>query len=170
MSEPLKGKAAICIVNYKTLDFIRLCLRSIRRFTTYPCETIVVDNNSGDESLEYLRSLKWIRLIERDTTGDPLGGSGGHSHAAALDLGLAGCDTEFFVSMHSDSFVQKQNWLTELTGYFGDSGDIACVGSGKIELTPKWRRLLKKSTDLRTFRRKLLNNACALDSYDLRES
>ena len=165
MSEPLKGKATICIVNYKTPDFIRLCLRSIRKFTRYPCETIVVDNNSGDESLEYLRSLEWIRLIERDTTRDPLGGSGGYSHAAALDLGLAGCDTEFFVSMHSDSFVQKQNWLTELIGHFGNTGEIACVGSGKIELTPKWRVLLKKTTDLRTFRRKLLNTPDPIGKY-----
>lgn len=50
-----KGKAAICIVNYKTLDFTRLCLRSIRKFTTYPYEVIVVDNDSRDESLKYIR-------------------------------------------------------------------------------------------------------------------
>ena len=71
MSDLTKGKAAICIVNYKTLDFTRLCLRSIRKFTEYPYEIIVVDNNSRDESLEYLKSLKWIRLIERDTFRRP---------------------------------------------------------------------------------------------------
>jgi len=153
MPDLIKAKATICIVNYKTLNFTKLSLRSIRKFTRYPCETIVVDNNSKDESLEYLKSLKWIRLIERDTKGDS---SGGYSHAAAVDLGLENCNTEFFISMHSDTFVQKDNWLTELIGYFNNDENVACVGSGKIELTPKWRILLKKATDLRTLARKLL--------------
>jgi len=154
MSNLLKGKATICIANYKTLDLTRLCLRSIRRFTNYPYEVIVVDNDSQDASLEYLRDLSWIRLIERRSeAGEP---GGGYAHAAALDLGLENCSTEFFVSMHSDTFVHKDNWLTELIGYFGNNENIACAGSGKIELIPKWRILLKKATDLRTFKRKLL--------------
>ncbi len=57
MPDLIKGKATICIANYKTLDFIRLCLRSIRKFTSYPYEVVVVDNNSQDESLDYLKSL-----------------------------------------------------------------------------------------------------------------
>jgi len=153
MSELIRGKATICVVNYKTLDLTRLCLRSIRKFTKYPYEVIVVDNDSQDDSLEYLKCLSWIRLIERKDRNYP---SGGHAHAAGLDLGLANCHTEFFVSMHSDTFVQKENWLSKLISYFGNDENIACVGSGKIELTPTWRRLLKNVTDYRTFKRKLL--------------
>ncbi len=162
MPELIKGKATICIANYKTLDFTRLCLRSIRKFTRYPCKVIVVDNNSQDESLEYLKSLKWIRLIERDTKNDP---SGGYSHASAMDLGVENCNTRLFISMHSDTFVQKANWLTNLVGYFNDDESIACVGSGKIELIPQWRILLKKATDLRTFRRKLLREPDSIGKY-----
>jgi len=171
----IKGKATICVANYKTLDFTRLCLRSIRKFTSYPYEVIVIDNNSQDQSLKYLKSLKWIRLIERSSEpGEP---GGGYAHAAALDLGLKMCNTEFFVSIHSDAFVQKTGWLTELISYFDETKNdasrftlhkrratsderretvIACVGSGKIELSPKWQVLLKKATDFRTFKRKLL--------------
>ena len=109
--EVIKNKATICIVNYKTVDFIRLCLRSIRKFTHYPYEVIVVDNDSQDESLEYLKSLDWIRLFERKTDGDP---AGGYSHSHGLDMGLENCNTEFFVSMHSDTFVLRNRWLTEL--------------------------------------------------------
>jgi len=150
------AKATICIVNYKTLDFTRLCLRSIRRFTGCAYEVIVVDNDSQDESLEYLKSLDWIRLIQRKTDGDP---SGGYSHAAALDIGLENCNTEFFVSMHSDSFIQKAGWLRELVGYCNGDSNVACVGSGKIEMTDRWRVLLKKVTDFKTFRRKLFDEA-----------
>ena len=161
MSDLVKGKATICVANYKTLDFTRLCLRSVRKFTRYPYEVIAVDNDSQDESLEYLKSLKWIRLIEH--RGSEL--RGGFAHGAALDIGLENCNTEFFISMHSDSFVQKENWLAELVGYFGGDDNVACVGSGKIELTPKWRIVLKKATDFRTFKRKLMREPDPLGVY-----
>ena len=162
MSELAKNKATICIVNYKTVDFTKLCLRSIRKFTRHPYEVIVVDNNSQDESLEYLKSLKWIRLLQRDTSSDI---RGGYSHGAALQLGIEHCNTEFFVSMHSDTFIQKNNWLTELISYFNNDEGIACVGSGKIELTPQWRIWLKKATDFRTFKRKLLREPDPYGKY-----
>ena len=129
MTELVKDKATICIVNYKTLDFTRLCLRSIRKFTKYPYEIIVVDNNSQDESLEYLKRLSGVRLIEHTNTDDL---KGGLAHAASLDLGLQNCNTEFFISMHSDTFVYRPGWLTDLIGYFDNDENIACVGSGKI--------------------------------------
>jgi hypothetical protein len=115
---------------------------------------IVVDNDSQDESLEYLKCLNWIRLIERRAGADEPGG--GYAHAAGLDLGLENCNSEFFVSMHSDTFVRKYNWLRDLISYFDGGEDVACVGSGKIEMIPKWRILLKKATDMRTFKRKIL--------------
>ena len=154
MSDLIKGKATICIVNYKTFDLTRLCLRSVRKFTNYPYEVIVVDNNSQDESLKYLKSLDWIGLIERRPEADEPGG--GYSHAAGLDLGLDNCRTEFFVSMHSDTFIKKYNWLSELIDYFSNDENVACVGSGKIELKPNWQIQLKKITDLKTFKRKIL--------------
>lgn len=162
MSDLVKGKATICIVNYKTLDFTRLALRCIRKYTKYPYEVVVVDNDSRDESLEYLKSLKWIRLLERQTKDDC---SGSRSHSAALELGYHNCATEFFVSMHSDTFAYRENWLTDLIRYFGTDERIACVGSGKLELTPKWRMLLKKATDLRTFKRRLLREPDPMGKY-----
>jgi len=162
MPELITEKATICVVNYKTLDLTRCCLRSIRKFTSYPYEVFVIDNGSNDESLDYLKSLGWIRLIERSTNGDT---NGGYSHAAGLDRGLDNCNTEFFISMHSDTLVQKANWLTDLIGYFDNDENISCVGSGKIELIPKWRILLKKATDIRTFKRKLLQEPDPIGRY-----
>ncbi|MHC4741420.1 MAG: glycosyltransferase family 2 protein [Planctomycetota bacterium] len=156
MPDFAKGKATICIVNYRTLEMTRLALRCIRKFTNYPYEVIVVDNDSNDESLEYLKNLKWIRLLERKTTGDV---SPSRSHSKALQLGFENANTEFFVSMHSDALVQMPNWLTDLIAYFGDDEKIASVGSGKLELKPKWRVSLKKATDLRAFMRKLFKTA-----------
>jgi cellulose synthase/poly-beta-1,6-N-acetylglucosamine synthase-like glycosyltransferase len=163
MSQLVSNKATICIVNYKTLDFTRLCLRSIRKFTNYPYEMIVVDNGSNDDSVEYLRSLKWIRLIERPRQSDQPQGS--FDHASALDLGLADCNTEFFVAMHSDTFVKKLGWLAELISFFADNPKIACVGSGKIELTPTWIELVKRFTDVKSFMRGLFGTPAQHAKY-----
>jgi len=153
MSTLQKDKATIAIINYKTLDFTRLCLRTIRKFTRSPYEVIVVDNGSRDASLEYLKSLSWIRLIERPAQADNLGGA--HAHAAALDLALENCNTEFFVSLHSDAFIRRDHWLGELIGHFHDDPRSAGVGSGKIESIAPWRQWLKKVTDVRTLQRRL---------------
>lgn len=159
----IKAKATICIVNYKTLDFTRLCLRSIRKFTKYPHEVIVVDNDSQDESLEYLKSLNWIRLIERHPkAGEP---RGSYDESAALDIGLENCNTEFYISMHSDTFAKKNNWLTELISRFDNDETTACVGSDKIELTPKWRILLKKATDFKALKRKISQKPGSINRF-----
>lgn len=163
VSNLIEGKATVCIVNYKTLDLTRLCLRSVRKFTKYPCEVIVVDNDSQDKSLEYLKSLNWISLIERRPKPDEPGG--GYAHGAALDLALAKCSTEFFVAMHSDVVVRRDNWLTDLIGYFDGDKNIACVGSGKIELTPKWRVLLKQATDLKALKRRVFRDPQLLTKF-----
>lgn len=162
MPDLVKGKVTICVINYKTPHLTKLCLRSIRKFTTYPCEVLVIDNNSLDSSLEYLKFLKWIRLIERDTSKDP---DGSYSHAAALDLGLKNCNTEFFMSLHSDCFIKKENWLNDLVSYFADDSQIACVGSGKIESMPKFLQLLKSATDFKTFKRKLFGSPDTVGLY-----
>ena len=63
----------ILLPNYKTPELTRLCLRSLRKYTDCSrIKVIAVDNASGDESLDYLRSLSWIRLIER--TADDIAG------------------------------------------------------------------------------------------------
>jgi glycosyltransferase involved in cell wall biosynthesis len=141
-----KGKVSICVVNYKTEELTRVCLKSIRANTDYPdYEVIVVDNDSGDTSLEYLRSLKWIRLIERH--GDvPEGGS--PAQGTALDIGLKNASGEFFVAMHSDTFIRRADWLDFLIGKLSENSS-ACAGSGKLDIKPEWQKTLKRFTDLR---------------------
>jgi glycosyltransferase involved in cell wall biosynthesis len=148
-----KGSTTICIVNYKTEELTKLCLRSIRKFTKSPYKVVVVDNDSADGSLDYLRTLDWITLIERP--GEVVK-SGSWAHGTALDKGLEICDTEFFIAMHSDTFVHKEGWLSEFTGKM--SNDYACAGGGKLDLKPALQVFLKKITDVKAFIRKKKKN------------
>jgi cellulose synthase/poly-beta-1,6-N-acetylglucosamine synthase-like glycosyltransferase len=158
-----KDAVTICVVNYKTLDLTRLCLRSIRQYTDYPCKVMVIDNDSQDASTDYLKSLKWIQFVSRTEKSNP--GDGGYAHAAALDLGLSLCKTEYFMAMHSDTFVHCPGWLTELMRYFKENPEVVCVGGGKCELTTPWREWLKNIADFKTLKRKWLKTPDPLGVY-----
>ena len=98
MQEPL---VTILIPNYKTPDLTKLCLRLIRRFTDLRlAKVLVIDNDSKDASLDYLRTLKWIELLERPAVA---GESGAMAHSRALDLALARVKTPYVLSIHTDT-------------------------------------------------------------------
>ncbi|MBW2739606.1 MAG: glycosyltransferase, partial [Deltaproteobacteria bacterium] len=68
MSNPI---VTALIPNYKTLKVTKLCLRLLRKYTDpKKISIIVIDNDSQDESLKYLKSIKHITLIERKKKQD----------------------------------------------------------------------------------------------------
>ncbi len=132
MTVPL---VSIVIPHYQTESLARLCLRSVRRHTAdVPYEAIVVDNGSqDDESLDYLRGVKWIRLIER-TDGidaDPV-----VAHKQALDIGIAAAEGTYVLSYHTDTIAIRDDWLAWLVRQISQSERIAAVGTYKLERKP----------------------------------
>ncbi|MGH7127545.1 MAG: glycosyltransferase family 2 protein [Planctomycetaceae bacterium] len=125
-------RITICIPHWQVRDYMTLCLRSVRKHSArYDLEVIVVDNGSRDESLEYLLSLSWIRLIERPEevhTNWPL------NVFTAWDRGLEEAAGEFYVTMHSDVFIKRDDWLDPFLREMGRSDRIAAAGAWKLEL------------------------------------
>lgn len=137
----------ILLPNYKTPELTRLCLRSLRKYTDCSrIKVIAIDNASGDESLDYLRSLNWIRLIER-SADDISGMPPALMHSSALDLGLKEVDTPYVISMHTDTIVHNSEWLDYLLNHINRSEKIAGVGSWKLEYVPLWKRCGKAMED-----------------------
>jgi glycosyltransferase involved in cell wall biosynthesis len=102
---------SILLVNHKTLEFTRNCLDTIRECSgDSSYELIVVDNDSNDDSLAYLRDHKEIRLIER-RSGLHYGPA---DHGEALDIGLLYARGEYIVVVDSDVIILRQGWLTVL--------------------------------------------------------
>ncbi len=131
----------ILVPNFRTLKLTQLCLRLLRQHTDLTrARVIVIDNDSQDDSLAYLRTLKWITLIERIAIP---GESACQSHARALDLGLAHVDTPYVLSIHTDTLVKHADWLPFLLSHIERDTQIAGVGSWKLEFKPRWRRSLK---------------------------
>jgi glycosyltransferase involved in cell wall biosynthesis len=106
MDDPL---VSIIVVNYRTPKQIKLCLRSLRRFTQSSHEILVVDNQSEDESFEYLKTLCWISLL-RNPAAEP-------THRNALDFAITKARGRWILAMHSDCFVRQEGWLGQLLSY-----------------------------------------------------
>ncbi|MCP4376322.1 MAG: glycosyltransferase [bacterium] len=132
-------EVSIIIPHYQTESLARLCLRSIRRYTTQiPYEVIVVDNGSSDgASLEYLRGVRWIKLIER-TEG--ISDIPGEAHKEALDAGIDAASGKFLLSFHTDTIPICDQWLAWLVGKIDASKKIGAVGTYKLE----HKKLLKR--------------------------
>ena len=133
------------IPNYKTPELTKICLRLIRKNTAPDdARVIVIDNDSGDESLDYLRSLSWVELLERPR--DPAE-SAKLSHSRALDLALRRVDTPYLLSIHTDTLVRHPCWLQFLVAQIEKDDNIAGVGSWKLEQKPFIKRVAKKLED-----------------------
>lgn len=146
-------QVTILIPNYKTPEITKICLRLIRKHTDFnQVEVIVIDNDSNDASLAYLKTLKWITLIERKSNTletPPL------SHSRALDLALSQVKTPYVLSIHTDTFVKRGDWLQILLSPFENNPKLAGVGSWKLEsknpiqmlgyhFEQFWKKLLSK--------------------------
>lgn len=132
-------QVTILIPNYKTPQITTICLRLIRQHTDFErADVIVIDNQSHDASLDYLRSLSWIQLIERQVSADE---SGPLSHSRALDLALQQVRTPYVISIHTDTFVKNKQWLDVLLAPFEGQPAVAGVGSWKLEYISPLRQL-----------------------------
>ncbi|MGL5087288.1 MAG: glycosyltransferase family 2 protein, partial [Clostridium sp.] len=55
---------SIIILTYNQLEYTKLCIESIRAFTAKSCyEIIVVDNNSSDETVMWLKEQEDLVVI-----------------------------------------------------------------------------------------------------------
>ncbi|ADC70826.1 glycosyl transferase family 2 [Thioalkalivibrio sp. K90mix] len=126
------GRISISIPHWQVLPLLLPCLRSIRKNTSgKDVEVIVIDNGSKDESLDYLRSLEWIRLIERPEEGlFNFPDNVWTSH----DIALKEATGEFLVTMHTDLFVKRGDWLDEYLKAMAGNPRLGGVGTWKLEL------------------------------------
>jgi len=147
-----EGLASIVIPHYQTAELAILCLRAIRRLTDHPYEVIVVDNHSEDGSLEALRRVAWIRLIERGPGTEP---NPVLAHAAAMDIGMAAARGRWLVSFHTDTIVRTEGWLGALVGRLEAKARAAAIGAGKLDNDPAWYRAMKRLADMRRLKASL---------------
>jgi hypothetical protein len=136
---------SIIVPHFQTPELAKLCLRSIRRFTTdLDYEVIVVDNASQDDaSIPYLRSVNWIRLIER--TGAIAKGSIAHREAVAI--GFQAAMAPFVLTIHTDTIPIREDWLQYHLNPLLPQEQIAAIGTDKLVLRSRFQEFLRRAED-----------------------
>ena len=137
----MDNQVSIILPHFRTKEMVKLCLHCIRKYTNSPFELIVVDNGSGDHpSLDYLKTVKWIKLLIRqpkDIDPDP-----NRAHRDALQVGLDAANHPYILSMHSDAFVLQEDWLIWMLAPMLNSSRIAATGTYKLAYRPYWHQVL----------------------------
>ncbi len=113
-------KTSIIILTYNNLEYTKLCIESVRKFTPEGSyETIVVDNCSSDGTAEWLREQPDIRLIANQRNeGFPAGCNQG------IRAAEAGND---ILLLNNDTIVTPQ-WLDALRTCLYSSPSIGAAG------------------------------------------
>lgn len=112
-------KTSIIILSYNTYGLTKACIESIRKFTKLGSyEIIIVDNNSRDESVAWLKKQQDIRLIcNSENKGFPKGCNQG------MAVAEEGND---ILLLNSDTIVTP-NWLENLQKALYSAEDIGAV-------------------------------------------
>jgi len=158
-----KPLVSICIPHYNVTGLLQLCLGAIRTYTRdIPYEVIVVDNGSDETSLQWLRSVPWIKIIER---GEETPENWVYAMNTALDIGLKQAQGKYYLIMHSDVIVKNPAWLQSMIDKIREQESNAASGSWKLEDRSRVSQFLKDVTDIKRLRlwlrRKLLRDPTA---------
>ncbi|MBM4178478.1 MAG: glycosyltransferase [Ignavibacteria bacterium] len=111
---------SIIIVNYNVKDYLLQCLRSLYEIdTSIRKEIIVVDNNSSDGSVAFLRQqfqeVHWIELNENIGYGK------------ANNLGLAQAQGRYTLFLNPDTIVGR-DVLQTMTSFLDADADVGIAG------------------------------------------
>lgn len=109
---------SIVILSYNQVEFTKNCLESIRRNTNMPYQIIIVDNNSNEETVQYLREQKDVLLIENKENKGFAGG---------CNQGMRIASGDYILLLNNDTIVTK-GYLENMVKLLESDHDIGIVG------------------------------------------
>ncbi|MHB1331614.1 MAG: glycosyltransferase [Sulfuriferula sp.] len=117
----MKNNIAIVILTWNGLKYTRRCLDSLN-LSALPAwiDIIVVDNGSTDGTVEYLRKISCIRVIENKQNL-------GYSRAVNMGIKAAQSDADI-VLLNNDVELIEADWLVRLSKVASTRDDLGIVG------------------------------------------
>ena len=117
------------MVNFNGMPYLETCLRSVLNQNYPDFEVILVDNNSSDGSMDYVRQRFPDLFIVANETN--------RGYAPGINSGIACANGDYFAALNVDTEVE-QNWLAPLIEFLDANPTVGAV-------TP--RSLLYQSRD-----------------------
>jgi len=102
------GLVSIIMLSWNAPEFTKIALDSIRAHTSGDYEVVIVDNGSGPETVDWLRTLPDVRVVFNATNRGFAGGN---------NDGLAAARGEYVVLLNNDVVV-TEGWLDDLLSAF----------------------------------------------------
>lgn len=119
VSNNFKEPVDLIITNYNNVEYLKLMVSSILMNTTYPFNLIISDAGSGEDTWEYLRTLRGIRVL-----GSP---DKRLNFSEACNAGIAVSKQKYFAILNSDLIVSK-GWLTNIVTKMDSESRLAACG------------------------------------------
>ena len=148
MQNKPKNRVAAVVVTYNRLELLKKCVASLQEQTA-PCDVLIVDNASTDETSQW---LKLQTSIAFRNTGSNLGGAGGFNYGMRWAV-EAGYD---YVWVMDDDTLPKTNALERLL----DADEILKGNYGWLSSVALWT----DGSECRMNRQKLKKNNCEYGS------
>jgi len=129
---------SILSVNYNCLDWVKLLVNSVRKFTSVPYEIIIVDNFSIDDSREWLKTQKDVKTI---LMAENIG------HGRGLDLAIEKSVYQYCLVLDIDAHLQRLEWDSDFMKLCSSNPKIKLIAAkggdpeGKLyneEAAKKW--------------------------------
>lgn len=117
--EKARDVVDLVIPNYNNLEYLKLCLSSIRLNTVHPFHIVVSDAGSDTETWEYLRTLKGITVLGEEGARK--------TFSETCNAGIRSSRSKFFVIMNSDVVVSK-GWLGNMVKHMETVHRLASCG------------------------------------------
>lgn len=110
----------VAVLNYKGKSFLKKCLRSLQNQTYPEYRVVLIDNGSGDGSVNYVKKeFPWVDVI---VFNNNLG------YPEAYNRVISRLKSEFVALLNMDTEVER-NWLEELVKPLIKEESIAASGS-----------------------------------------
>lgn len=153
-------KVSIIILNWNGKKFLYTCLSSLKKLTYKSVEVVLVDNNSSDDSVLYVKkNFPWVKLVANKTNdGFAKGNNIGVSHSTGEYVLFLNNDTKVeprfldvlmqdFIKDPSLGCIQPQmrgladpNLLDEAGAYITPNGFLYHYGYRKSYRAPQYRK------------------------------
>ncbi len=139
----------ILMPHFKTLHLTAACLRDLMEHTNpAAAQIVVIDNGDSEGWLEGVSKAGFIRLIADSPTLPPPtdrfpGWTVCRGAGEALDWGLAESTAEFCVTLHTDCFIRRNDWLEHLLSL---CSGYAAVGAALYPATQLWMKGIVEGT------------------------
>lgn len=150
------SKSAIVILSYNLREDTQNCIESIRETTPESArEIIVIDNNSKDDSVEYLRKQKDIVLIENDFNAGFPGG---------CNIGIKASSSDADILLLNNDVIMCANSLFWLRMGLYESDEYGSAGS-VCNIWYNWQNVCEDGQSIEWYKDFAIKNNVPKDNF-----